>query len=406
MATPPGSILPSSYFDGLSQLWGACAYIASAIVAAGFVFSTAATRRDPVSLIRLIIRVFIIALSIAFLREWLMRLNDVVNAFGDYMGIDPSKVDDRFIKFISGTSPSSPNKSVWDVIWDTGSVGTAISYALLWLFGWLSWGVEYIVKLVGDILLSAGWSLSPLFLSFFMIRPMTSVALRYVMGLVALVCWPFGWVLASVVTNAMLDAAATASLVPVVLPSSASIAPALTVLLIGAWMLVSSALAPFVTTKVLLMGINPVSAFAQGAAGVGHAVIAGAFGGAATAMTGGASAAGVIASAAVGAMASGAESAARGGGSARTTGTITSGLSGLYGAAYGRRQAATTRDIAASFQRMASAAEAIYEGGREQREVFHEVRRRMNRQRTERDAQPHTDNPNEVALLIEQNARK
>lgn len=405
MAAPAGSILPNSYFDGLSQLWGACAYVASAVAAAGFVFGAASAWRDPASLIKLVLRLFVIALTIAFLREWLMRLNDVVNAFGDYMGVDPALVDDKFIKFIAGTSPSSPNASVWDVIWDTGSVGTAISYALLWLFGWLSWGVQYIVKLVGDILLSAGWALSPLFLSFFMIRPMAGVGFRYVLGLMALVCWPFGWVLAAVVTNAMLDAAATASLMPI-LTTSSPIAPALTVLLIGAWLIVSSALAPFVTTKVLLMGANPASAMAQSVAGVGQAAIAGAFGGAGAALTGGAAAAGVIASAAASAMASGAESAARGGGSARTTATVTGGLSGLYGAAYARKQTAAARDVASAFGRMATAAEAMYEGGHEQREFFREARRRMNRQRSERAAQPHTDNPNEVALLIATNARK
>ncbi len=158
-----------------------------------------------------------------------MRLNDVVSAFGDYLAIDPAMVDEKFTKFVAGTSDAKPDASVWDVIWDTGSVGTAIAYAMLWLFGWLAWGFQYIVKLVGDILLSAGWALSPIFLSFFMIRPMAGVGLKYVIALVALVCWPFGWMIAAVVTNAMLDAAARASLVPIIVPG-ATAATVLTVL--------------------------------------------------------------------------------------------------------------------------------------------------------------------------------
>ena len=172
MALPVGTILPSTYFDGLSTLWGGCAYLASAIVAIGLVFQTVRSRPDAGAFIWLLAKVFIIGLSTAFLREWLMRLNDIVIAFGNMMGVNPTLVDDRFIQFIAGKTAADPNSSVWDIIWGTKSIGTAISYAFLWLFGWLSWGVQYVVKLVGDILLTAGWSLSPLFLSFFMLRPM------------------------------------------------------------------------------------------------------------------------------------------------------------------------------------------------------------------------------------------
>jgi type IV secretion system protein TrbL len=72
-----------------------------------------------------------IGLATAFLREWLMRLSDIVYAFGAMMGIDPTTVDDRFIQFIAGKTAADPNSSVWDIIWGTESIGTAVSYALL-----------------------------------------------------------------------------------------------------------------------------------------------------------------------------------------------------------------------------------------------------------------------------------
>jgi len=109
----------------------------------------------------------------------------------------------------------------------------------------MAWGIQYIVKLVGDVLLTSGWALSPIFLSFFMLRPMAGVAQKYLLGLVALVCWPFGWVIAAVVTNAMVDAAAAANLVPVISAGNPLGMPTLTMLLIGSWMLVSSVLAPW-----------------------------------------------------------------------------------------------------------------------------------------------------------------
>ena len=322
-----------------------------------------------------------------------MRLGDVIGAFGDFFAIDPALVDDKFIKFISGTTPSDPNTSVWDVIWNTGSVGTAIAYALLWLFGWLAWGIQFIVKLVGDVLLSAGWALSPLFLALFMIRAMHGVALKYVMGLIALVCWPFGWVMAAVVTNAMLERAAVVSLVPIVAVGGTPVVPALTVMLIGAWMIISSVLAPYVTYRVLTSGVNPAAAFAQGLGGVGQAAFTGGVGAAVAAATGGVGAAGIVTAAAVAATAAGGESAARGGGSARTTNSTIAGISGFYAGGHMRNQTAATQQMASAQGRRAAAAESMASDLREHA-------RKQRRSRSGFDQQPHEDDPNRAAIDI------
>ena len=393
MAAPTGSILPSSYFDGLSSLWGGCAYVGSVIVTAGLVFQTIRSRPDASSFIWLLAKVLLIGLSTMFIREWLMRLNDVVIAFGSMMGVDPRTVDQRFIEFIAGKAAADPNASMWDIIWGTKSIGTAVCYAFLWLFGWLSWGVQYVVKLIGGVLLTAGWSLSPIFLSFFMLRPMTGVAQKYIVGLVALVCWPFGWVIAAVVTNAMLEAAAVANLIPTFVAGAPLGVPALTVLLIGTWMLVSSVLAPWVTTKVLLMGMNPATALAQGVGGAAQAALTGGVGAAVAAATGGVGAVGVIAAAAGGAMAGGTESAMRGGGSARTTSTAISGLSGFYSGSYVRRNAEASEQTAAAGVRRAAATESMAS-------EFAKHAQSKRRSRSGFDQQPHDDNPNQAAIDI------
>ncbi|MEO7799668.1 MAG: hypothetical protein ABIY47_18285 [Opitutaceae bacterium] len=398
MAAPPGSILPATYFDGLSSLWGGCAYLASAIVATGLVIQTVRSRPDASTFIWLIAKVLLIGLSTVFLREWLMRLNDIVFAFAAMMGVDPTTVDDRFVAFIAGKTAADPNSSVWDIIWGTKSIGTAICYAFLWLFGWLSWGVQYVVKLVGGVLLTAGWSLSPIFLSFFMLRPMAGVAQKYLIGLVALVFWPFGWVMAAVVTNAMLDVAATANLIPVIVAGAPLAAPALTVLLIGSWMLVSSFLAPWITTKVFLMGANPATAFAEGVGGVMQAAFSGGVGAAVAVATGGAGAAAVIASAAGGALAAGGESAARGGGSAKTTGAAINGLSGFNSGSLSRRYAAASEESASAQRQNAEASEAFAS-------VFTEYARSQRQSRSGFDKQPHDDDPNRAAIDIESHAK-
>ncbi len=394
MAAPAGSILPSSYFDGLSSLWGGCAYIGSTIVAAGLVFQTVRSRPDAGTFIWLLAKVFIIGVSIIFIREWLMRLNDIVIAFGSTMGVNPRAVDERFVQFIAGKTSTEPDASMWDIIWGTKSIGTAVCYALLWIFGWLSWGVQYVMKMIGGVLLTAGWALSPLFLSFFMLRPMAGVAQKYVIGLVALVCWPFGWVIAAVVTNAMLDAAAAANLVPVFVVGAPIAAPALTVLLIGAWMLVSSVLAPWVMTKILLMGANPAAAFAHGVGGVTQAAFTGGVGAGVAAAAAGVGGVGVAATAAGAALLGGSESAARGGGAARTTDTAVGGLAGFYAGSFLRRHTAASEATAAAQGRQAEASEQFTA-------QFAEHARRRRESRSGLDQQPHNDNPNQAAIDID-----
>jgi len=396
MLSPVGIILPSSYFDGLSTLWGGCAYVGSAIVATGLVFQTVRGRPEPSTFIWLLTKVLIIGLATIFLRTWLMKLNDIVMAFGAMMGIDPTAVDDRYIQFVAGKTAADPNSSVWDIIWGTKSIGTAFCYALLWLFGWIAWGVQYVVKLVGDILLTTGWALSPIFLSFFMLRPMAGTAQKYIVGLVALVCWPFGWVIASVVTNALLEAAAAANLVPVFSAGNPLAAPALTVLLIGSWVLISSILAPWVTTKVLLMGVNPAAGFAQAIGGVAQSTVGGGIGAAVAASTAGAGTGAVIAAAAVGAMSGGSESTVRGGAPAQTTDTAIRGISGMYGGKLMRRHASAAEASAAAQKQNAEASEdfakAFTQFAKQQK---------SSRSRSGFGAQPHQDDPNQAAIEIE-----
>jgi type IV secretion system protein TrbL len=172
------------------------------------------------------------------------------------------------------------------------------------------------------------------------------------------------------------------------------VAPALTVLLIGAWMLLSSVLAPYVSTRILLMGANPAAAFAQGTAGVAQATLASAVGVATAAVTGGATAAGVVTAAAAGAMAGGTESAMRGGGSARTTATAVGGVAGSYGGRFMRRQTEAMEGMAAAESRRAAASERF--------EAHFADSRSQNQQRqSDFPHQPHHPNPNQAAIEIE-----
>jgi len=427
MATPADSILPAGYFSAVSDLWGGCVLVASAIAAGGFAFSVATTarRQDPVALIRLILKIVMIGLVTAFLRDWLLRLNDVIGAFNDALGVDPAAIASQYLDRLKGLT-GDPKSTIWDVIWKTGSFGTAIAYALIWLFGWIAWGVQFFVRLFGDILLTMGWALSPIFLAFFMVRPLSDVARKYILGLVAVTCWPFGWAVAAVVTKALLDLAASASLLAVVLPGDA-MGPVLVSLLIGLWIILSAPLAPYTISKVLLMGVNPASAMFGAAGGVAQAGVVGGIGAAATASSGGAVAPVVIAAALAGAAAASSESAARGGRAAILTSAMTRGYGSYVGGTIARRnlaanemQAASTVVSAEAARRTATAArdyarahqqaaEGIHRAATAHEDIaaaFRGAGRNRGRSRPGyHEEQPHQQDPDEIAAIIARRAR-
>jgi type IV secretion system protein TrbL len=107
MAAANGTLLPTSYFDGLSSLWGGCAYVGGAIVATGMVIQAVRTKPDPGTYLWLLGKVILIATATVFIREWLMRLNDVVLAFSSVFGIDPRDVDQKFVTFVSGKTDAA-----------------------------------------------------------------------------------------------------------------------------------------------------------------------------------------------------------------------------------------------------------------------------------------------------------
>jgi type IV secretion system protein TrbL len=188
----------------------------------------------------------------------------------------------------------------------------------------------------------------------------------------------------------MLERAATASLLPVIMPGGVAIAPILTVLLVGAWMLLTSFTAPYVLYRVLMSGANPAAAFAQSAGGVAEAALMGGAGAAALAATGGAAAPAIAATAALGAMAATTESAARGGGAPRMTATVAGGMAGLYRGGFVRRQTGAMENLAEAQNRNATAAESFNAQFRERMKSH--------------SAQPHHPDPNQAAIDIESHA--
>src|SRR5260221_5481055 len=125
----------------------------------------------------------------------------------------------------------------------------------------------WLVQLVQQILLAVCIGISPIFFGCLLIPPLGQLAARFFTNYVALVLWPLGWGIANLVTKALIDLAVN--------PSSNAGLGAFNFLGggyvwwlgLGLWALFSSIAAPWLVTKALSAGENPMVALFGGSMG-------------------------------------------------------------------------------------------------------------------------------------------
>src|SRR5258708_33140518 len=130
----------------------------------------------------------------------------------------------------------------------------------------------WLMSLLQQILVLVCIGISPMFLGCLLIPPLGQLAARLFTNSVALALWPLGWVLANLVTNALIDLAVNRSNNGGVGAFNFLGGGYVWWLGVGLWALFSSIAAPWLVTKALSAGENPMVALfggSMGAAGRG-----------------------------------------------------------------------------------------------------------------------------------------
>jgi type IV secretion system protein TrbL len=123
----------------------------------------------------------------------------------------------------------------------------------------------WIMWLLQQVLAEVCFAVSPIFLGCILLPPMGQMAARFFTNYIAVLCWPIGWGIANLVTVALLNLALN--------PSNNTGLGAWNFfgggfiwwIGVGLWALFSSVAAPWLVTKALSAGENPlVSLFSAG----------------------------------------------------------------------------------------------------------------------------------------------
>ena len=167
-------------------------------------------------------------------------------------------------------SPSAAAAQATGTLWQALSnastgVQTAIEALFVMICCVLGMLAMWIMWLVQQVLAEVCFAVSPIFLGCILLPPMGQMAARFFTNYIAVLCWPIGWGIANLVTVALLNLALN--------PTNNTGLGALNFfgggfiwwIGVGLWALFSSIAAPWLVTKALSAGENPlVSLFSAG----------------------------------------------------------------------------------------------------------------------------------------------
>ena len=205
----------SDYAPLLQEKAGALYHVsvplAAVLVLGGLIVAISRAGSDPAALLRAILGVGIIALSIAYFPDWSNTAQDIAHGIIEELGANPSQSHENFARYVAGVSADGDEKAgLWDVLFSgDGGIGHAMLYAAIFLLSKLASAIMWLFFVLQQALIQFQIGFAPIFLAMFLVGPLRSVALQFQMSFAAVLLWPLGWAIASLMTDTILQLAAT-----------------------------------------------------------------------------------------------------------------------------------------------------------------------------------------------------
>lgn len=253
----------------------------------------------------------VIVMAIAFYGDWSDIVKDALKTVSDQMEANPERAAQRYMEvLVAKESPS--DKASWFGLPSSAQMMESILWGFLSIVGLTAQFILWVAYLLQKFFAGLGYAFSPVFLGMLALRSTSSIGVRYILGSAGILAWPLGWAAASIGTSNLIDLATEQGLI-----ISSSIYGLQTILagaLIGAWIVLTTLLAPVIIQSALASGMQIGSALLGGAVTAGAAAVSGGAAAAASVASGGIGAAGMALAAGAGAAGSLAGSTMQGGG--------------------------------------------------------------------------------------------
>ena len=285
----------------------------------------------------------VIVMAIAFYGDWSDLAADALKTVSDQMQANPERTAQRYLEvLVARENPA--DKTGWFGLPSGAQMVEAILWGFLSLIGLMAQFILWAAYLLQKFFVGLGYAFSPVFLGMLGLRSTSSIGVRYILGTIGILAWPLGWAAASIGTSNLIDLATEQGLI-----ISTNIYGLQTILagaLIGAWIVVTTLLAPVIIQNALSSGMQIGSALLGGAVTAGAAAASGGVAAAASVASGGAGAVGMTLAAGAGAAGSLAGSTMQGGGPP-LSGSVAAGIGSSRGST-GAKGASSSSGTASS----------------------------------------------------------
>lgn len=238
------------------------------------------------------------AVVIPFFPDWTNELQLMGHSVVEKLDADPSDSYRKFARLVTSSSEGEDlDVGFFDVLWsDEGGIGKALLYVFILIASKVAMAIMWLAFIIQQALILFQIALAPIFLALFMYEGSRGVAVKYLLSLGSVLLWPLGWAIADLLTTGLLNLALQERVYEVLGGATTVSGPQTLffILVISAWLVLSTVLAPFAITKMMTQGASAGSSFLGGVGGALSQGLSYGAGAGATASMGGASRGGII----------------------------------------------------------------------------------------------------------------
>jgi hypothetical protein len=260
------SIFPT-FLTKCGELHSLLLSVAFALFVTG-VIATAFQRFTPRALLHLMLRLLLLTSLLVFLPSWGNTLQTLLqNSVLSGLGVDPSQVYQQYSQLLTTKmNQNSSDTSWWDIVSQFKSMTVDLLVtAAFWLIGQLAWLLLFWAYIFQKVILNIGYALSPLLIGFMAIPPLKHIGSRYLLNLTGVLLWPFGWAVAALITQGILDFMTDQSFLSLD-PSAQlySLQNLIGLVVAGFWIIFSTVAAPVIIQHVISSGAQAGSQLLSG----------------------------------------------------------------------------------------------------------------------------------------------
>jgi hypothetical protein len=248
--------------------------VAFLLLTSGLIASTISHHREGHAQLHAIGRTIVFIMLIVFLPTWGNQIaSDVDDLVKNVMKVDPAKIHDQYQAALELKKSGPGATSWWDKLFSFPSLIESLMSVIFIVLGWLASTIEWWAYIIQTAIVFVGYALSPIFIGMLAFPSMKNIGRNYLLNLLGVLIWPFGWGVAGLITQGMIDFMTDRSFLSAGGFGGAigySLQNLMGLAFLGIWIIFSTIAAPVIMQKAIATGGSAAASLLGGAFSAGR----------------------------------------------------------------------------------------------------------------------------------------